>query len=1143
MYNIHVMAIDDILGRPIRRAIELQFSKAEEANDLNNLIVSGTKLCKGMRLSKKLVIDENNMILINQQTTTTKKTVEWPSKWSYCLPDVLKLIGDKVKSKSYEIGQFNFQFAVTQNQLWDILKKENWLKKQVKFSSEIPDCQYVKNRIALIDYLKKTNGQPVDEASLQKCLDLTAEQVRTNLLRLIISFKINSLFSLIPFHLKVNSLVTLLEKKGIIVQEILSHEWQIKVAAESEIVVPKELDHRKSVLIDYLKKHNGEKFVHESIQKLFEMSAEQTKSLAKTLEEKGVIQKVELCHGILNKEKANVEQLPEKLKKFQDILSSWVQQHLQSDQKSAVVVSRDSLLLPLDAKEDCRQMWNHLIGEGVIKEPVLVFPKIKDATTKIIESEQERIRTVINGLNIQPLCRKYCPAPAAAADDYKPGFCEVLSYLRANPSVLIKYGLFASLLVLDLNLAEKILKEEGVKIKSWLKETKEKEALDAYVNQVVAAVTGSAGQLKTFPAAISASFRKLDQYFTSGRYPPEVDDFEVQLLDRVIVLKEYKSWWDWRAFIVAMIGVLQIAAGVAINYISAGLLSPIGTSLIGEGVNDIMFAIQSGLTGTFSWSGYGKQKMVSAGITILTAGLATYSIWSTALAKTAVATCRARIGLTMFLAAGKKILCKIGQAARSALIALGVEKLMAFLKKFIVDHILDYIRSSLIGAAALGAVKKMMEAMDKIWKSTDGDVKESKRLIQTTILVDAAASDMHSTWFKQLSSHATQLGMSMGNTFAEASQEINYQHGFLEGFGYGKPQKFENRTRQSIYEKGFRDGFRPDGTADSTASKVLNLAKDIFDLGKQVSEMIEATETAMKWIGRLKTGTEVATIITHTPEYIQNIGRQLENQAHSLEIKKDSNRNIPGASEEFENFKSEMKTKVERDVLDHVVSRINSAWLQPLVQRGVEKIVQKAGKEAAQFIGSLFDDDLDGLSEQRERVGKKETDKKESSKDKKKKNRSKKQMNNESLLNGEPEEESYNDQVNSIGGGKPAGLLEFQQVADYCGIPMEIDDPTGSLAPNSKDKTKFTVNSNGREPEANGPRLTLKMSKNDDGTNHVTLTDASGKSIYEGPPDGLNRCLYEAAASFKGVPTEEFITGLKSHALNNERTRYYLIIF
>ena len=905
-------------------------------------------------------------------------------------------------------------------------------------------------------------------------------------------------------------MITLLEKKGIITQEIFIHQWLIKAPEEAEIAVPKGLDRYKSVLIDYLKKHNGQMFVHESIQQLFEMSTEQTDSLAKILEEKGIIHQVEMRHGVLNKEKAFAGKLPENLQKFQDILSSWIQK---SDQESDITAYYDSLPLPKDAEEGCRHMLNYLIGEEVIKEPVLIFPKIKDATTNKIESELERIRQVIKELNIEPLYRKYCPAPAAAADDYKPGLSDAISYIRANLSAIVqpKYALFAGFTACDSNWAmDEFLEKERMNIKAWLKETKEKEALDAYVNQVVMAVTGSAGQLKTLPASIFASFRNLDKYFTSGRYPPEVDDFEVQLLDRVIVLKEYKSWWDWRAFTVAMIGVLQITAGVAINYISAGVLSPIGNAFIAEGLNDIIFAIQTGLTGTFSWSSYGKQKMITAGFSILTAGIATYFTWSAAVAKTAAAGFRARCGLKMLYEAGKRVMRKIGQAVRSALIALGVEKLMTFLKKLIVENILDYFRSNLIGKASMGAVKTLSEAMDKIWKSTDGDVKESKRLIETTILVDAAASDMHSTWLNQLSAHSTHLGRAMGNTFAESCQEFKYQSDFLDGIGSAQLD-----------------------AGNSTGLEMLNFAKDLVDTGQKVAGMIEATNGPMKWIELLKTGAEVATIITHTPEYINGISRQLENQAHSLEITKESSRNTPEVSEDFENFKSEMKTKVERDVLEHVVSRINSAWLQPLVQRKVEGIVKSLGKTAVQLIGSLFEDDQEGLRLQRERVGKEETDKKASSQNNRKKNRSHGQQ--------QPNE-SYTEQVNSIGQGQPAGLLEFQQVVDYLGVPMDIDDETETLTPNSKDEKKFTVKPNGRESAANAPRMRLKMSQNADGKKHVSLTDDNGDIVYDGPADGLNRCLYDAAARFKGVSTEDFITGLKSHALNNERARYYWIV-
>ena len=180
MYHIHLMAIDDILGRPVRCAIELQFSKAEEAKALRDLIVSGTDLCKGMRLSKKVEVLEKDIILKNQETKKNRK-IEWPSLWSYCRPDLVKLIGEKVKSQSYGIKQEDFQVAVvTQNQLWDILKKENWLKKQVQISENddiaLPG-EFLHCKSKLMNYLKKTDGQSVDLTSLHQLLNLTTGQV------------------------------------------------------------------------------------------------------------------------------------------------------------------------------------------------------------------------------------------------------------------------------------------------------------------------------------------------------------------------------------------------------------------------------------------------------------------------------------------------------------------------------------------------------------------------------------------------------------------------------------------------------------------------------------------------------------------------------------------------------------------------------------------------------------------------------------------------------------------------------------------------------------------------------------------------------------------------------------------------------
>lgn len=1046
LYNIHIMAIDDILGRPVRHSIDLQFSTSvEEAKAINSLIVNNTDLCKGFRLSKKVVVVDQDIFISVQQG---KKKIEWPSIWSYCKTDIIETISGVIGSKSYAIKEDDFQkVIVTQQQLWDILTKENWFKEQnisykwlFKITTESDlnfpeELNHLKD--VVIDYLKKQNGKELLMALLQTLFDLSSEE---------------------------SDLLAISLVKHCIVSQEASKGWHI--TASNHISLPDILDRCKVDLFDFLNKYKSNNFLSASFQKLFELKAEQAESLVKFLEDKGVIDRIELCHGTLNQEIASAEKLPKSLIKYQDILAAWLQQigRLQGVDSSSIVVVRDELPLPRDGQEGGRQILNFLIAEDVVKEPYLIFPKTISASKKDIETRTDQIKKQIQELKgLEPLCRKYCPAPADA---------------------------------------------------------KEKEILDAYmsyINKVVMAVTGSAGHLKTLPGGVSASFRNISEYFTSGRYPPEVDDFEVQLLDRVILLKEYKSWWDWRAFTVAMIGVFQIIAGVVILYVSAGVLAPISNAMIAEGVNDIMFAIQTGLTGTFSWSAYGKQKGITVTISILTAGLATYATWSTAVAKTAVVGFRARSGLTMLLAAGKTVLGKIGKAVRSALIALGVEKLLAYLKKFIVEHVFEYIRKNVVGVAAMGAIKKMTDAMDNIWKATDGNVEHSKQLIRTTVLVDTANSDLHSTWLKQLSGYSIQVARGIVNTFSETTRELKLQQTFLDG------------VSQAKFDAG-----------DSTGLDAYNLAKDICDIGKQANTMVEAYDSAMKWVGYLNTGFEVVTLISHTPEYISNVARKLEQQAHTLNMKKKSKEISLAAKslEEFNIFKMEMTNKIEQDVLEHVMTRVNTAWLQPLIQRGVENIVSHLGKQTIQTIGYLFNDDANGLNDRRERVQKDEKNNKSANSGKK---RRRQKRNNENILQEHchSEDMSFADRVANIGKGPMARMLELQMVADGTGTLIEIDDPTGIFKPNSKDGAKFLVKPNGREPKSGANCIKLKVSLNNDGTRHVFLTDNEGNIIDDGQPnDGLNRCLYAAVAKYKQVSVEEFISDLKKHAINNERAKY-----
>ena len=593
LYNIHIMAIEDILGRPLRRQIEMSFnSKAEEAEALLNLIVAKSGLCKGFRLSKKLTVDGEDLLIDSEQTK--KRKIEWPSRWSYCKSEVVIIVQKAIADRSSIKKEAFQQVIVTQKHFWGILIEEGWLSEQqhktfnwffnkVVLNNEtfVLPVELDVCKVAVLDYLKAHGGQEVVGSLLQSLFQLK--------------------------HKEANLLFTYLTEKGLI-------HLHSKDAYKTWLVrAPKEAgDSLLPAINDFFTKFNGCKLVSALFQHLFKLEASQADLLIETLDNKKLIEKSESSHRQLekraieqlNKMKKNlmankeVEKvnLPPSLMRFDGILIAWWQ-----DKSDCLTMCLQDLPLPTDQSTEGQLIWNNLVENDVIKEPSLNFPKISYSTSsKHIQSRLDQIKKVIDQdlkNHIEPLCRKYSTYPAAASDDYELGWSDVVAYLKANPLTAAQYGLGAAAF-----LVPGVKEEERSKIKAWLKQTKEKEVLDAYINRLTAAVTGSAGQLKILPEAVSASFRKLGEYFTTGRYPLEVDDFESQMLDQVILLSEYKSWWDWRAFTVAMIGVLQIATGVAISFGSGGLLSPIGTALIGEGVSDILFVMQTGLTGNFRYT-------------------------------------------------------------------------------------------------------------------------------------------------------------------------------------------------------------------------------------------------------------------------------------------------------------------------------------------------------------------------------------------------------------------------------------------------------------------------------------------------------------------------------------------------------------
>lgn len=184
-------------------------------------------------------------------------------------------------------------------------------------------------------------------------------------------------------------------------------------------------------------------------------------------------------------------------------------------------------------------------------------------------------------------------------------------------------------------LGHKVTSEESKAIKDY--NLKESKAVEEYTLQIISALKSSAGILKT-TKSLDSSLKAIHELYKPEDLPEEVQELQIKSFELVLKIDECRSWFDPRAAIVAFFGVLQIVAGLAVIGFSMGALTPIGLALVGEGVNDIIYAIIAGYSGTFSWSMYGICKAVSIAVSAgsLGLGMLIANPASTSAAKTAV---------------------------------------------------------------------------------------------------------------------------------------------------------------------------------------------------------------------------------------------------------------------------------------------------------------------------------------------------------------------------------------------------------------------------------------------------------------------------------------------------------------------------
>ncbi|XP_046637528.1 uncharacterized protein LOC124315861 [Daphnia pulicaria] len=1075
LLQIHLTAVEDILGRPVRQMLGMYFHKEEEFRELLNVIEAGAGLCTPYRLTKKINFfktdndDEAICIKINHQT---QKKVKWPSCLDHCQTQTIHLFKAKHQKKSYAIEKKELESViVTRDQLWETLIEEGFVGQEEMIEQQI------------ICWANKE----MDDESVKKLLDNLPKE--------------------------------LIEYNGLLVNWLQSHEGEDYATAVGTLGLGPE---HSSVLEEFLKTNKILLYVDERHGKLL-----------KTLNFK------------------SDTDLPAKLRKHYCLLSAWTLSVDGAQMEIDDDVSREDLPCPKDSREAVDQLWNYLIEQGVIKESKIVFSHGLRSDKDKIEERKNQIKTTLDtslSSVIDDICRRHRPVPEPVTEV---SYTDIPAYLADNKMSAITTAFEST----NPFAMKELFNREKENMKKWLTEQQKKQHLDAYRAEVNMALEKSIGQLKTIPR-VTASFQPLSKYFMSDpntkRFPAEeIQSFQDKTFDGVITLKAVKSWgdyWDWRVFFVAMFAVAQISAGAAVIALSGGTMSVLGGALIAEGVGDMLFAIQNGVSGSFSWSSYGSHKLWSVGVTIATAGLSSYLTKGAIAGKAAMTGFQGRAGLSLFFAAAKKGLAKCGKAILSYLTSLGVDKFLTWLKTFIIENIIVHIKF-LISKLLYPMFDTLAAKLEKIWalmKKLGRQVGEAIGLINAD-LDKASTSELYTIWGKRVVGQVTSLTSSIGGCFAESG-----------------------------------DVWKAQGTEEFKANDAVGINSK-----KTSFKFVEYAKKATTVVKYLKNGAEILGLVSYAPEYVNNVNqtldakiRKLEDEIEIEEEKKKStaavqyHQIITSDSESFESedevesddddatestmlstaaterstfnqFKEKVKGRVEGDISKFMVDSVTRAWVQPWLQSKIEGMVEHYGKKTFQAIGSMWQGSgTINSADQGNNKGDQQTASAENAEADAEKLKDllgedgceiQKDRNGNAVV----EPKTFEEVVDGIGSGKTAGLLEMQMIADALNCKLEIVDTVGDFAKNGSGS--FEIDPEGK---ATGT-IQVKYTANEDGTKHVTLIGPDGKEIEippavdaNGQPAPPNRCLYDAVAKSQNCSTDQLLNQVKTHATGNKMARY-----
>jgi len=267
----------------------------------------------------------------------------------------------------------------------------------------------------------------------------------------------------------------------------------------------------------------------------------------------------------------------------------------------------------------------------------------------------------------------------------------------------------------------------------------------------------------------------------------------VDIAFKVVKKKTFSDYWNWGAFAVAMMGIVQIAIGAAIIVVSVGTATQIGGAFIGEGIGDVMYATVAGLTGTFSWKDYGIQKAISLSVTAAT-GLISGGISTVALKSTQIAAMTTKAAtMVVVKAVAKQIALDVLKAAAGAGISQCVEKL----SKLVTGEIFGMFKSNFQGWCESDPRCKDEKIKNTIEEMIDtfGEAKTTKYV--TDAIADSSLLANISTIESNITGAVLSVAGNVGDELADIGDRLKYS-GNAKASTFSTLAKIASITTQAL---------------------------------------------------------------------------------------------------------------------------------------------------------------------------------------------------------------------------------------------------------------------------------------------------------------------------------------------------------